>query len=93
MSINAKCSLQGVVVGSQILNGGISQSMKLIGSVNVGGAILPEYYYGEYEITPNAETQILGTSQKLMEKDVVVAPIPKEYGLVTYNQDKTITIT
>lgn len=93
MSINAKGNLQGVVTTQQELKGNISAALELIGNVNAGGVILPEYYEGEYEITPRTEAQVLDTKDKFLKDNVVVAPIPKEYGLVTYNQDKTITIT
>ena len=42
-------------------------------------------YEGEYEVTPTRQTQTLGTSQKVMVRDVVVNPIPSNYGLITYN--------
>lgn len=42
-------------------------------------------YTGEYEITPSAETQMLDTTGKRMAHDVVIAPIPNNYGLITWN--------
>lgn len=53
----------------------------------------PEHYEGMYEIIPKPEAQILHTADKLMEHDITVKGIPKEYGLITYNQDKTLRIT
>ncbi len=50
-------------------------------------------YQGQYEVTPAAEPQTLPTAHKIMAADVIVNAIPKEYGLVTYNQDKIIKIT
>lgn len=44
-----------------------------------------ERYEGSYEVTPSAETQTLPTSGLLMSHDVVVNPIPSQYGLITYN--------
>lgn len=35
-----------------------------------------DIYDGEYEVTPNFETQILETAQKTMIDDVTVEPIP-----------------
>ena len=52
-----------------------------------------ERYAGAYEVTPARYEQKLNTADKLMQHDVVIHAIPKEYGLVTYNQDRTITIT
>ena len=49
-------------------------------------------YRGSYEVTPTADEQILPTAQKLMAENVIVKAIPKEYGLVTYDQSRTITV-
>ena len=58
-----------------------------------GGSIDYELYNGVCEITPLEEQQVLHTANKIMAKDVLVHAIPKEYGRITYNQDKIIKIT
>lgn len=63
------------------------------GEIQVIHSDAAERYTGPYEITPGREEQILPAADKLMEQDVIVKAIPKEYGLVTYNQDKTLRIT
>lgn len=50
-------------------------------------------YEGQYEATPSDKVQVFSTAGKLIGKNFVVNPIPKEYGLITYNQDRVITIT
>lgn len=62
------------------------QNMK----VSVGNPIVKEYievqaYMGEYDVVPSAEEQVLETAGKRMLRDVVVAPIPNNYGLITWN--------
>ena len=52
-----------------------------------------EAYSGDYTVTPARTEQILETKDRLMVDKVVVKPIPKEYGLITYDQNKVITIT
>jgi len=42
-------------------------------------------YAGPYEVTPTRQTQILPTAGKLMLEAVTANPIPKNYGLITYN--------
>ena len=42
-------------------------------------------YTGEYEFTPNEETQVIPTQNKIMTQDVIINPIPSNYGLVTWN--------
>lgn len=55
----------------------------------VGG----EQYSGPLEVTPTTQKQELPTSGKVLTDNVVVHPIPKEYGLVTYDNRKIIRIT
>lgn len=44
-----------------------------------------EEYKGEYEVTPTLETQILQTENLTMSGNVVINPIPSNYGLITWN--------
>lgn len=44
-----------------------------------------EPYEGEYEVTPSLETQTLLTENKRMIRNVVINPIPSNYGLITWN--------
>lgn len=53
----------------------------------------PDRYEGVYEVTPQRTEQVLSTKNLMMESDVVVKAIPKEYGLVTYDQSKSITVS
>lgn len=50
--------------------------------INTGSA---PPYEGDYEVTPSAEEQRLPTADRLLDKDIVVKPIPKNYGMITYN--------
>lgn len=60
--------------------------------VTTDGGNLPRYT-GPYEIEPAAQEQILETRDKIATEDIIIKPVPKEYGLVSYNQDKTLRIT
>ena len=42
-------------------------------------------YTGGYEITPTGATQTLNTTGKLMLDDLIINPIPSNYGLITWN--------
>lgn len=42
-------------------------------------------YDGPYSVTPSAEEQVLETNGKRMTANVVVKPIPSNYGLVEWN--------
>ena len=42
-------------------------------------------YTGAYEVTPSPQTQTLSTNGKRMTDDVIVNPIPSNYGLITWD--------
>lgn len=44
-----------------------------------------ESYQGSYNITPTRNRQVLDTASKIMLQDLIVEPIPQNYGLITYN--------
>ena len=44
-----------------------------------------EAYEGDYEIIPSEELQTLPTANRQLARDIVVAPIPKNYGRITYS--------
>ena len=46
---------------------------------------IPSDYSGSYEVTPTDEEQILPTGDKMLASDIVVKPIPQNYGLITWN--------
>ena len=51
-----------------------------------------EAYEGNYEVTPSEEAQTLPTANRMLARNIVVAPIPQNYGRITYSGGG-ITIT
>lgn len=49
-------------------------------------------YEGPYNVTPNARKQTLSTEGFVMTEDVVIDPIPSNYGLITWN-GTTLTVS
>lgn len=49
-------------------------------------------YEGEYEFTPSAETQTLPSTDTITHMDIVINPIPSNYGLITWN-GATLTVS
>ena len=49
-------------------------------------------YKGAYEVTPSFEKQTLETAYKVMTENVVIAPIPSNYGKISYD-GSTLYIT
>ena len=54
--------------------------------------ILPGDYHGSYDVTPSAEAQTLETAGKTLTLDIVVEPIPSNYGLITWD-GSTLTVS
>ena len=50
-------------------------------AVIVGG--IP--YSGSYSVTPGETAQTLPTASRMLSQNVTVAPIPPNYGLITYD--------
>lgn len=53
-------------------------------SIESTGDII-ETYDGSYDVTPTGEQQILLTKHLRMAENVIVEPIPSNYGLITWN--------
>lgn len=80
------CSLS-VIFKPQKLNVEIANP---IINVEIANPIIKEYinvepYMGNYTVTPTEEIQVLSTCTKQMTKDLIVEPIPLNYGRITHN--------
>ena len=58
--------------------------------VSTGTPVAREYierpaYTGQTEVTPSAETQTLETKNLRMTDDIVINPIPSNYGRIDWN--------
>lgn len=42
-------------------------------------------YIGAYAVTPSSEEQVLNTKDLRMTANIVVKPVPSNYGLITWN--------
>lgn len=51
-----------------------------------------EEFPGPYEATPTAEAQTLNTAGYFMSSDIIINPIPNNYGLITWN-GSTLTVS
>ena len=49
-------------------------------------------YEGAYEFTPSAEVQTLDSTDKVMHQNIIINPIPSNYGLITWN-GATLTVS
>ena len=82
-------NVYGVITGKLTPSGTLSASLTpsgtLRGTLTVPSTAGVEKYRGEYEFTPTEEAQILETDHLYMQGDIVINPIPSNYGLITYN--------
>ena len=54
--------------------------------------ILPGDYSGSYSVTPSSTAQTLPTNGKTLQADIVINPVPSNYGLITWD-GSTITVS
>ena len=72
--------------------GGISIQAGIGGTLVIPEEVLPDRYDGPYTVTPSGQEQRLRTEGMMMRGDVIIGPIPQNYGLVTWDGIK-ITIS
>lgn len=54
--------------------------------------VQPNPYTGQYRVTPGAEAITLPTADRYLAEDVVIDPVPQNYGLITWN-GSTLTVS
>lgn len=82
----------GVLREVPTLKGTLRVTPTLTGNLTIPAYIDVDIYDGPTEITPSREVQFLSTKQKTILDDIVINPIPSNYGLITWN-GSTLTIS
>lgn len=54
--------------------------------------VFPPQYTGPTTITPGPEAQTLATAELMVPEDIIIEPIPNNYGLITWD-GHTITVS
>jgi hypothetical protein len=62
--------------------GGVNDVPLNIGATVYGGG-MP--YSGDYSVTPTEQGQTLPTAARQLNANIVIEPIPNNYGLITWN--------
>lgn len=52
----------------------------------------PPYFDGPYEFTPSASAQTIAIEEKMGRSDIIINPIPNNYGLITWD-GSTLTVS
>lgn len=82
-------SVAAATAGIQMGVGALGVGVEM--EVNAAGGDVPAYT-GPYSVTPNSERQVLETAGTKMVEDVIIEPIPDNYGLITWN-GSTLTVS
>ena len=84
--------LFGTLTSSGQLSGFLSAYQGISGLLTIPSAADVERFEGPYEYTPTEDTQTVGISYKMATQDIVINPIPWNYGLITWN-GSTLTVS
>lgn len=63
----------------------ISFSDNDVFQIGFGSVIANDKYHGTYEFTPSAEQQTVETAGLVLEENIIINPIPDNYGLITWD--------
>lgn len=76
--------------------GGITGTLSATGGIECGitipEVISPDPYEGTVEITPSETEQVLNTAGRMLNENIVISPIPSNYGLITWD-GTTLTVS
>ena len=84
--------LIGNLKSSGQLSGFLSAQHGISGTLTIPSAVGVDTYAGPYEYTPTEDTQTVAISHKMATENIVINPIPFNYGLVTWN-GSTLTVS
>lgn len=73
------------VLGEELPMTVTDNSVEFSFSVGIGISVNYPLYDGEYEFTPTQSTQTVQISGKAASQDIIINPIPSNYGLITWN--------
>lgn len=84
--------MTGRLSGTASISGGVAPTASMGGTMTIPTVVAPPIYDGPYEVTPGASAVTLETNGMAMAGDIVINPIPSNYGLITWN-GSTITVS
>ena len=88
VSVNAVLS-DNIVEVSPSLSGNISMNAEMATLIRTTNY---EEYSGVTTVTPSEEIQTLQTEDKVVLENIIINPIPSNYGLITWN-GATLTVS
>ena len=85
-------TIKGALAARASLAGSLSPPAALSGILSIPTYIDVDLYDGPTEVTPGEEPQLLQTANKTIPQDIIINPIPSNYGLITWN-GATLTVS
>ena len=77
--------ITGTLTPGATISGTLAAPVTIAGSLTVPEYVYPPVYSGPVEITPTAETQTIETESLYLESNIIINPIPSNYGLITWD--------
>ena len=84
--------ITGSISASGTISGTLSAPVRIAANLTVPEYVYPPVYSGPVEITPTTETQRVETDSFYMQSDIIINPIPSNYGLITWD-GSTLTVS
>lgn len=75
----------GSLKSSGQLSGFLNAQKGISGLLTIPSAVDVPLYGGPYEFTPTEDTQTIEIEHLMATQDIVIDPIPYNYGLITWN--------
>lgn len=77
--------ITGSLSAMRVVTGTLSGQSAISAELTVPEVVEPAHYMGPYEVTPTQEEQTIPAAGMMLTRDIVVNPIPNNYGLITWN--------
>lgn len=86
--MNNQVVIGGDLILFNIIDGECTLNNVLSGECGIFTPLYPPSYTGSVVVTPSAEAQTLETAGLMVSENIVINPIPQNYGLITWNGSK-----
>ena len=80
--------LHGTLTSAGRLQGTLVSDHTITGALTIPSDASTEPYTGEYEFTPTQNTQVVEIEHKRASRNIIINPIPQNYGLITWDGSK-----
>lgn len=77
--------ITGSLSAMRVVTGTLSGQSAISAELTVPEVVEPAHYMGPYEVTPTQGEQTIRAEGMMLTRDIVVNPIPSNYGLITWN--------